>query len=335
MNTKTKIFINGFGRIGRTVLRAILKTERRSDFEILGINDLEGPDICAYLLEYDSIYGTLGLATNYQDGMLQLGNMQIPFYNEDDISGLDLSEVDVVLECSGHNSNRQFLERGLAAGAKSVLVSGPSSSADATFVYGVNEQEFKKQKIVSNSSCTTNAFAPLLKFLNHNFGVISGNMLTVHCYTASQPTIDKPGSDPARSRAAGLSMVPTTTSAELEVRSLLPELANKVLVNALRVPTPSVSAIDFSFRTEKPFSTTALFNLLNEHPTLNSIIGFTDKPLVSSDLKARPESLVISMLETTGSDKGLNRVFGWYDNEYGFSNRMLDMCQLIEEVSRC
>jgi glyceraldehyde 3-phosphate dehydrogenase len=333
MNTKTKIFINGFGRIGRTVLRAILKTERQSDFEILGINDLEGPDICAYLLEYDSIYGTLGLPTNYRNGMLQVGNMQIPFYNTDDISGLDLSEVEVLLECSGHNSNRQFLERGLAAGAKSVLVSGPSSSADAKFVYGVNEQEFVKQKIVSNSSCTTNAFAPLLKFLNQNFGVIFGNMLTVHCYTGSQPTIDKPGRDPARSRAAGLSMVPTTTSAELEVRSLLPELADKVLVNALRVPTPSVSAIDFSFRTEKPFSSAALYNLLREHPTLHTIIGFTGKPLVSSDLKARPESLVISMLETAGSNKGLNRVFGWYDNEYGFSNRMLDMCQLIEEVS--
>lgn len=333
MNTKTKIFINGFGRIGRTVLRTLLKTQRRSDFEILGINDLEDPEICAYLLEYDSIYGNLGLPTNYKDGMLQVGDMQIPFYSEDDISGLDLSKVDVVLECSGHNSNRQFLERGLAAGAKSVLVSGPSSSTDGTFVYGVNEQEFGKQKIVSNSSCTTNAFAPLLKFLNHNFGIISGNMLTVHCYTGSQPTIDKPGRDPARSRAAGLSMVPTTTSAEREVTSLLPELADKVLVNALRVPTPSVSAIDFSFRTEKPFSTTALLKLLNEHPTLNPLIGFTDKPLVSTDLKARPESLVISMLETTGSEKGLNRVFGWYDNEYGFSNRMLDICLLISKAS--
>ena len=158
-------------------------------------------------------------------------------------------------------------------------------------------------------------------------------MLTVHCYAGSQPTIDKPGRDPARSRAAGLSMVPTTTSAEREVTSLLPELADKVLVNALRVPTPSVSAIDFSFRTEKPFSTTALFKLLNEHPTLNPLNGFTDKPLVSTDLKARPESLVISMLETTGSEKGLNRVFGWYDNEYGFSNRMLDICLLISKAS--
>ena len=177
MNAKTKIFINGFGRLDRTVLRAILKTERQSDFEISGINDLEGPDICAYLLEYDSIYGTLGLPTTFKDGMLQVANKLIPFYNEEDISGLDLSEVDVVLECSGHNSNRQFLERGLAAGAKSVLVSGPSSSADATFVYGVNDQEFVKQKIVSNSSCTTNAFAPLLKFLNHNFGVKRINMI--------------------------------------------------------------------------------------------------------------------------------------------------------------
>ena len=122
MNTKTKIFINGFGRIGRTVLRTLLKTQRRSDFEILGINDLEDPEICAYFLEYDSIYGNLGLPTNYKDGMLQVGDMQIPFYSEDDISGLDLSKVDVVLECSGHNSNRQFLERGLAAGAKSVLL---------------------------------------------------------------------------------------------------------------------------------------------------------------------------------------------------------------------
>ena len=333
MNTKTKIFINGFGRIGRTVLRAILKTERQSDFEILGVNDLEGPEICAYLLEFDSIYGNLGLPTNYQDGTLRVGNTQIPFYNEEDISSLDLSLVDVVLECSGHNSSRQFLERGLTAGAKFVLVSGPSSRADATFVCGVNEQEFGRQKIVSNSSCTTNAFAPLLKFLNYNFGIISGNMLTVHCYTGSQPTIDKPGRDPARSRAAGLSMVPTTTSAALEVTSLLPELADKVLVSALRVPVPSVSAIDFSFRTDKPFSSAALVKLLNEHPTLNPIIGCTDKPLVSSDLKGRPESIIISLLETTGSDIGMNRVFGWYDNEWGFSNRMLDMCEQIEKTS--
>jgi glyceraldehyde 3-phosphate dehydrogenase len=224
---------------------------------------------------------------------------------------------------------RSVEERGLVAGAHAVLVSGPSDAADVTLVMGANEEKLADHKLVSNASCTTNALAPLVKIIDETYGLVSGHMTTVHCYTSSQPTVDKPRGDLARSRAAALSMVPTTTSAHKLIGDILPNLAGKLEARAIRVPTASVSAIDLTVQTDKPTTVEGVNALLSAKAKNSDIMGWTTKPLVSTDLRARPESLILSGMETSVSKGGLLRVFGWYDNEWGFSNRMLDMAMLI------
>ena len=325
---KTRIFINGFGRIGRTLLR-ILAQGRQADFEIVGINDIESLETCAYLFEYDSVFGTFQGKVETGDKSLILDGHVIPFHDAHDLRELDLSAVDVVLECTGMAGARAVAERGLAAGARFVLISGPADEADITLVMGANEERLGDHKIVSNASCTTNALAPLLKVLDAQYGLISGHMTTVHCYTGSQPTVDKPRADLARSRAAALSMVPTTTSAGRLIEAVLPDLAGRVLARAIRVPTASVSAIDLTIQTDKPTTMHGVNKLLKGEADKAHLLGWTEKPLVSTDLRARPESLILSARETSVSVGGLLRVFGWYDNEWGFSNRMLDMARLM------
>ena len=325
---KTRIFLNGFGRIGRTLLR-ILAQGRQMDFEIVGINDIESLETCAYLFEYDSVFGTFQGKVETGDKSLILDGLAIPFHGVHDLRDLDLSGVDVVLECTGMAGARAVAERGLEAGARSVLISGPADEADITLVMGANEDRLGDHRIVSNASCTTNALAPLLKLLDAEYGLISGHMTTVHCYTGSQPTVDKPRADLARSRAAALSMVPTTTSAGHLIEAVLPELAGRVLARAIRVPTASVSAIDLTIQTDKPTTMDSVNKLLKTEADKAHLLGWTEKPLVSTDLRARPESLILSARETSVSVGGLLRVFGWYDNEWGFSNRMLDMARLM------
>lgn len=329
---KSRIFLNGFGRIGRTLLRILAQDQprgRHCDFEIIGINDIEPLETCAYLFEYDSVFGPYpGHVETCASGLI-IDGRTIPFHGVQDLRALDLSGVDVVLECTGMAGTRAMAERGLEAGAGSVLISGPSDEADITLVIGANEAQLGDHKIVSNASCTTNALAPLLKLLDAEFGLISGHMTTVHCYTGSQPTVDKPRADLARSRAAALSMVPTTTSAGRLIDKVLPDLAGRVLARAIRVPTASVSAIDLTIQTDKATTTQAVNNLLRAEADKAHLLGWTKKPLVSTDLRARPESLIVSGPETSVSVGGLLRVFGWYDNEWGFSNRMLDMARLM------
>ncbi|SHK06232.1 glyceraldehyde 3-phosphate dehydrogenase [Shimia gijangensis] len=325
---KTRIFMNGFGRIGRTLLRILAKGEH-SDIEIIGINDIEPLETCAYLFEYDSVFGTYLGAVETADKALILDGHAIPFHDVHDLRDLDLRNVDVVLECTGMAGTRDMAERGLEAGAKSVLISGPSDEADVTLVIGANEAALGDHRIVSNASCTTNALAPLLKLLDAEYGLISGHMTTVHCYTGSQPTVDKPRADLARSRAAALSMVPTTTSAGRLIDQVLPDLAGRVLARAIRVPTASVSAIDLTIQTDKPTTQDGVNTLLKAEADKAHLIGWTEKPLVSTDLRMRPESLILSAQETSVSVGGLLRVFGWYDNEWGFSCRMLDMARLM------
>lgn len=325
---KIKIFINGFGRIGRTVLR-ILSKGQHPDFEIVGINDIEPLETCAYLFEFDSVFGAYQGQVGYEDGHLIVDNLSLPFHAERDVSALDLSEVDVVLECTGMAGARAVAERGLAAGAAKVLISGPSDEADETLVLGANDHLLADQRILSNASCTTNALAPLMRALDDEFDLISGHMTTVHCYTGSQPTVDKPRADMARSRAAALSMVPTTTSAQRLIDKVLPHLRGRVEARAIRVPTASVSAIDLTIQTEKIVTVEGVNAHLFRVAEAGGILGWSTKPLVSTDLRARPESLVISAHETSVSVGGLLRVFGWYDNEWGFSNRMLDMAKAM------
>ena len=324
---KTRLALNGFGRIGRSVLRSLAQGSH-DDLELVLINDIEDLANCAYLFEYDSVFGPWRGQVATQPGQLIVDGRAIPFHSCPDLRSLDLSGVDVVLECTGMAGSRALAERGLEAGARSVLISGPSDEADETLVIGANDAALAGQRIISNASCTTNALAPLLQVLDDAFGVVSGQMTTVHCYTGSQPTVDKPRGDPARSRAAALSMVPTTTSAGRLIGKVLPHLAGKVSARAIRVPTASVSCIDLTVILAQQVDAAAVNAALRAASQRQPVIGWTDRPLVSSDLRARPESIVMAGPETSVCG-GLTRVFGWYDNEWGFSNRMLDMARMM------
>ena len=320
-----RVFINGFGRIGRSVLRAWAEGAAPG-VTVTGINDIAAAEMCAYLFEYDSVFGPWQGTVALHAGALVVDGRALPLHRTPDISTLDLAGTDVVLECTGRADTRDMAGRGLRAGARRVLVSGPSQAADLTVVLGANEAELKHQPIVSNASCTTNALAPLAKLIHRHWGIVTGSMTTIHCYTGSQPTVDAPAADYARSRAAALSMVPTTTSAQRLLDIVLPEIAGRIEGSAVRVPTASVSAVDLAVMVDR-IPTAAEVNAALA--AAGGVIGATAKPLVSTDLRARRESIVMALPETRVTKGGMVRVFGWYDNEWGFSNRMLDVAQLM------
>ncbi|OWY14798.1 glyceraldehyde-3-phosphate dehydrogenase [Thioclava sp. F34-6] len=318
-----RVFINGFGRIGRSVLRAWAEAPARwPGLEIVGVNDIEAPEMLAYLFEYDSVFGPWRGTVALEEGALVINGTRIALHRADDISTLDLSDVDLVMECTGRADSPQIAGQGIAGGASRVLISGPAKAAEITVVLGANDAALNGQKIVSNASCTTNALAPLARLIDVEFGIVTGSMTTVHCYTGSQPTVDKPRGPMERSRAAALSMVPTTTSAGKLMEEVLPDLAGRLIAQAVRVPTASVSAVDLAVTVKNPATVEQVNAMLRD---AGGVIGTTGKPLVSTDLRARPESVVMALPETRATAHGLIRVFGWYDNEWGFSNRMLDM----------
>ena len=318
------VFINGFGRIGRSVLRAAMQGAAPG-VTIAGINDIADAQMCAYLFEFDSVFGPWRGEVAVTDGHLVVNGHAIPLHRTPDIAGLDLSGVDVVLECTGRAGSREVAARGLRAGAAKVLISGPSDAADVAVVLGANEAVLQGQTIVSNASCTTNALAPIARLIHQTFGIVTGSMTTIHCYTGSQPTVDTPAADFARSRAAALSMVPTTTSAQRLLDQILPDIAGRLQGSAVRVPTASVSAVDLCVMTARPTSVDAVNDMFI---AAGGVIGTTTKALVSTDLRARPESIIMALPETRVTNGGMLRVFGWYDNEWGFSNRMLDVALL-------
>lgn len=318
-----KLFINGFGRIGRSVLRAALQGAAPGA-QIVGINDIAAAEMCSYLFEFDSVFGPWPGRVSLEGGALVIDGQAIPLHRSADISALDLKGVDVVLECTGRADAREMATRGLRGGARKVLISGPSKAADLTVVLGANDAALTDQLIVSNASCTTNALAPLARLIDENWGVVTGWMTTIHCYTGSQPTVDAPAADFARSRAAALSMVPTTTSAQRLLDQVLPQIAGRIEGSAVRVPTASVSAVDLAVMTRSRCTVAEVNAVL---AAAGGVIGSTHKPLVSTDLRARPESIVMALPETRLTQGGMLRVFGWYDNEWGFSNRMLDVAQ--------
>ncbi len=317
-----RLAINGFGRIGRTVLRAWLGGGWPG-VQVVAVNDIATPEDCAYLFEYDSVFGPFRGGVSLARGALTVAGHSLRLTRAADLTALDLTDIDVVMECTGRANAPTVANAGLRAGARRVLISGPSDAAEITAVLGANEGAVKPEhRVISNASCTTNALAPLARVLDDAFGLRSGWMTTIHCYTGSQPTVDAPRGDPARSRAAGLSMVPTTTSADRLLDRVLPDLAGRIEAAAVRVPTASVSAIDFAFLPDRPADAGAVNAALAQ---AGGVIGTTDRPLVSSDLRARPESVVMALPQTRTTAGGLVRVFGWYDNEWGFSCRMLDM----------
>ncbi|MFN3663690.1 type I glyceraldehyde-3-phosphate dehydrogenase [Yoonia sp.] len=317
----TRVFINGFGRIGRTLLRAHALGYGRG-LEVVGINDVAASDLCAHLFAYDSVFGPFPGQVELKDQALIVNGHAIPIYRTGDVGALDLAGVDVLLECTGKADSRPAAEAGLRGGAARILISGPSAAADITLVMGANDHLLVDQQVVSNASCTTNALAPLVRLIDDTWGLTTGWMTTIHCYTGSQPTIDAPRDDFMRSRAAALSMVPTTTSAQRLLGDVLPQIAGRIEAAAVRVPVASVSAIDLAVVVRDTPDRAHLHEVLRAQA---GVIGQTDKPLVSSDLRARSESLIVALPETRVTAGGMLRVFGWYDNEWGFSCRMLDM----------
>jgi glyceraldehyde 3-phosphate dehydrogenase len=318
-----QVFINGFGRIGRSVLRAYLQSpDRWPGLTIAGINDIATPEMCAYLFEYDSVFGPWRGKVALEGAALDVDGRAIPLHRTPDLSTLDLTGIDLVMECTGRAETREVAERGLRAGAGRVLISGPSAAAEVTVVLGANDDRLGDQRIVSNASCTTNALAPLARLIHRNWGIVTGSMTTVHCYTGSQPTVDAPAADYPRSRAAALSMVPTTTSAARLLDGVLPDLAGRITAQAVRVPVASVSCVDFHLVTERRPPVDEVNAVFRAE---TGVIGATDRPLVSTDLRADPRSIVMACPETKVTEGGMLRVFGWYDNEWGFSNRMLDV----------
>ncbi len=324
-----RIAINGFGRIGRTILRQVLGLPQHSDIELALINDIAPLETCAYLFKYDSTFGPYPGSVAAADAALNIDGRIIPMSHSTDLARVDLSGVDVMLDCTGIARSSDVAGRGLSAGAGKVLISGPSPAAEVTIVLGANEDQLGNARIVSNASCTTNGLAPLVKLVDRIGGLVSGHMTTIHCYTNSQPMVDAPRGDLARSRAGALSMVPTTSSATHLIDAVLPHLAGRISGAAVRVPTASVSAVDLVATLERGLSPDQFDQALRKAVAASAVLGWTDQPLVSSDLRTRPESLVLAGPETRMVGDRQVRVFGWYDNEWGFSARMLDVARLM------
>lgn len=327
-----KVAINGFGRIGRNVLRAMFEQGLKHEFDIVAINDLGDAETNAHLLQYDTVHGTFAETVSIDGDHLIVGDDRFAVYAERDPAALpwkDLS-VDVVLECTGKFRTAEKAQAHLDAGAAKVLISAPGGpDIDATVVFGVNNAILEPgHRIVSNASCTTNCLAPLAKVLNDNIGIESGLMTTIHAYTNGQRLSDSFHKDLRRARAAAMSMIPTTTGAARAVGLVLPELDGKLDGFAVRVPTINVSMVDLTFKPQKPTSVDAVNTLLREQAD-GKILAYTDKPLVSTDFNHTPASSTVDSLMTRVLDDGLVKVCAWYDNEWGFSCRMLDTAQAM------
>ncbi len=323
-----RVGINGFGRIGRLVLRAAAEASR-NDVEFVAVNDLGPVKTNAHLLKYDSVHGTFPGEISSDDNSMTVNGHKVQVLAERDPTKLPWGDlgVDVVMECTGIFSARDKAAVHLEAGATKVLVSAPSAGADATIVYGVNHDSLTKDhKVVSNASCTTNCLAPPVSVLSKEIGVERGYMTTIHAYTGDQPVLDTLHSDLRRARGAALSMVPTSTGAAKAVGLVLPELAGKLDGSAMRVPTPNVSVVDLKFVASKSTTKEEINAMIKEAANghLNGIMGYNDEPLVSIDFNHDRRSSIFDASGTTVIDGTLVRILAWYDNEWGFSNRMCD-----------
>ncbi|MEJ2119573.1 MAG: type I glyceraldehyde-3-phosphate dehydrogenase [Alphaproteobacteria bacterium] len=321
-----KVAINGFGRIGRLILRAALEA-KRDDIEFVAINDLGPVETNAHLLKYDSVHGTLPGEVKTGDDWLDPGTGKIRVTAERDPTKLDWSGVDVVLECTGIFASKEKASVHLEQGAKRVLVSAPASGADITVVYGVNDDKLEAgHTVVSNASCTTNCLAPVAHVLNQAIGIERGFMTTIHAYTGDQPVLDTLHKDLRRARAAAMSMIPTSTGAARAVGLVLPELNGKLDGTSIRVPTPNVSVIDFKFNTPRDTSVEEINGAINQATggRLKGILEVNTAPLVSSDFNHNPASSTFDATQTQVIEGSFCRVLSWYDNEWGFSNRMSD-----------
>ena len=330
------VAISGFGRIGRLVLRSIIENKRK-DINIVAINDLAPVETNAFLLSYDSIHGPLKEKVNIKNEKIIIGNKKILALKERDPKNLPWKKlkIDIVFECTGLFTSKDTASMHLKAGAKKVLVSAPCNDADKTIVYGVNHNTLtKKDIVVSNASCTTNCLAPVTKVLNDNFGIVHGYMTTIHAYTGDQKVLDTFHSDPRRARAAALSMIPTSTGAAKAVGLVMPELAGKLDGTAIRVPTPNVSLIDFKFVTKNKINAESINKAMiraSKSKSLKNVLSVNSEPLVSTDFNHNPASSNFDLTQTQVIDGTFGRVLSWYDNEWGFSNRMCDTAVVMSK----
>lgn len=332
-----KVAINGFGRIGRLVLRAIHES-KRSDLQVVAINDLGPVKANAHLLKHDTVHGLFPGEIKTGADFMDIGRGPIKVTAERDPTKLPWGQlgVDLVLECTGIFTKREQAAMHLTAGAKRVLVSAPADGADLTVVYGVNHDKLTKDHVVvSNASCTTNCLAPVAYVMHETFGIECGYMTTIHAYTGDQSTVDTLHKDLRRARAAAVSMIPTSTGAAKAVGLVLPELKGKLDGTAIRVPTPNVSMIDFKFMPKKPATIETVNAAVKAAAASNRFKGIlmtTDEELVSSDFNHNPASATFELTQTQIIDGKMVRVMAWYDNEWGFSNRMIDTAMAMAKL---
>ena len=325
-----KIAINGLGRIGRCILRALAEYNY-DDIELVSVNGPAKLEDHIHLIKYDSIHGKFkGTIDKYESGFI-INGKKIQVYHERDISKLDWSGIDIVLECTGKFNKREEAAKHIEMGAKKVIVSAPCDGADATIIYKVNDDllDYSKHNVISIGSCTTNCLAPVAKVLNDKIGIDSGFMTTIHSYTNDQNILDGSHKDLRRARAAGVSMVPTSTGAAKSIGIVIPELKGKLDGSAIRVPTPNVSVIDFKFIANRNTNIEEVNRYIKEAADsyMKGVLSYTDEPLVSCDFIHDTNSSIVDLSETKVVSGNLVRVLSWYDNEWGFSLRMLDIAR--------
>lgn len=330
------VAINGFGRIGRGVLRALVEN-KVSDVEVVAINDLSSPETLAHLLKYDSVHGRFNADVSVQGDALVVNGKTIQVTAIRNPAELPWDGVDVAMECTGLFTAREKAAQHLENGSRRVLISAPGAGADRTVVYGVNHKDMTKDDIViSNASCTTNCLAPVAYVLDKAFGIKTGYMTTIHAYTGDQPSHDAPHKDLYRGRAAAVSMVPTSTGAAKAISLVLPHLEGRLEGSAIRVPTPNVSLVDLAFMPDKPATKDAINAAVKAaaEGELKGILSYETDPTVSIDYNHDPHSSSFAAPQTSVTQDGLVRVVSWYDNEWGFANRMIDTGRRLAELSK-
>ncbi len=331
---KIKVGINGMGRIGRMILRSIV--ENNKNIEIKHINNRTDPEACSTLLKYDSIHGKFDAEISFDKKHLLINKKKITFSQETDLNNINWKkyDVDYVFECTGKFNSKDKLKTHLDNGAKKVIVSAPCKNADKTIVFGVNESELKKNdKIISAASCTTNCLAPVAHVLNENFEIEKGFMTTIHAFTTDQRILDNSHKDPRRARAASQSIVPTSTGASKAISEIIPSLKGKLEGIAMRVPTPNVSLIELIFCTKKNLSIEKINSAFKNFSKKNDILKITQEKLVSIDFNHNPASSIVDASLTNVVGTNMGKISAWYDNEWGFSNRMCDIAEHLYKIS--
>jgi len=334
---KIKVGINGMGRIGRMIVRSIVENNS-SNFEIKHINNRTNVEICSNLLKYDSIHGKFNAEVKFDQNNIIINKNKISYRQETDLNKINWKKfgVDYIFECTGKFNSKDKLIPHLKNGAKKVIVSAPCKNADKTIVYGVNEKEIKKEdKIISAASCTTNCLAPVAYILNENFGIDKGFMTTIHAFTSDQRILDNSHKDPRRARSASQSIIPTSTGASKTIGEIIPSLKGKLQGIAMRVPTPNVSLIELVFCSNKDLSIEKINSAFKKFIKNQNkkIIEITDEKLVSIDFNHNPASSIIDASLTNVVGKNMGKISAWYDNEWGFSNRMCDLAEFIHKSS--